>query len=897
MISVNLPSSGFATLGIFRSTNGGNTFTQISQGNGSQTGLPGGKAFDLASDSSNPSTLYTALRYAEIVGGVSGIYKSTNTGATWAKVSNAAMDALHRRRPRKCRNQRGQQRPGLRWDHRRCRRPGRPLPFRQRRRQLDGDGRSLDPPRPAGIDPLLDPGGSRRCRHRLPGRRPPGPAPVRHRRNGLDRQPGPLRRFPAARPAVRASNPQQAAPPRRRRHGTVRPPHADSREMAFDATSGSSRSTTAASYRRTNPGDNTGDWFSIIGDIQVTEFHDIAYDTLSERISAGPRTPASSQQNHPRRQNLDQTHRRATAETWPYRSIRATLVIDSLFELPEPGELPTAHLRREQLLQSEERISPSTTKARSSDGGDCTVQFVTPVESTRSTRSGWYRRRQLTLESLDQGNNVREVLPRLRLVGVNQPDAVAYGGRRDGSGQPRRPLHRRLHSKSTSGPPPANSRGVRSIFPGWEVSSATSCSTRTMDGGLRRRLEPGVPVPANAGVAWTDVTGNLCVDGPARMPRVAPPDRGRRWGGSSGRRQRHIQIQHRRPWARWDVVGTGFPRPRFRTRLRSRGRQCSWPAPSAEGPFSCPSRRSCAGTAQSPPPEVCDTSGNVGCAAGQNCNATCSACEVVPVCGDGAITPPEICDTSGNVGCAAGQTCNATCSACEAAPICGDGAITPPEVCDTSGNIGCAAGQSCNATCSACEAAPICGDGVITAPEVCDTNGNVGCAVGQSCNAACSTCEAVPVCGDGAITPPEICDTNGNVGCAAGQNCDATCSACTATGPPNDAWQNAIPLTAGTTQGNPGRRHERRQLERGRRRPARRLVLVRSDRTRHGPPEHLRDERHGRRGRWSGYGPLRPLRGPGHTGQPARRERRLRRWRVHGKGRGAGARPGPSRSR
>ena len=40
--------------------------------------------------------LYTAIRDASgcTVGGVNGVYKSTDTGATWTKVSDATMDAL-----------------------------------------------------------------------------------------------------------------------------------------------------------------------------------------------------------------------------------------------------------------------------------------------------------------------------------------------------------------------------------------------------------------------------------------------------------------------------------------------------------------------------------------------------------------------------------------------------------------------------------------------------------------------------------------------------------------------------------------------------------------------------------------------------------------------------------
>ena len=39
-------------------------------------------------------------------------------------------------------------------------------------------------------------------------------------------------------------------------------------------------------YRRTNPA-GTGDWFSINGDLAVTEIHDVAYDSFLDRILGG----------------------------------------------------------------------------------------------------------------------------------------------------------------------------------------------------------------------------------------------------------------------------------------------------------------------------------------------------------------------------------------------------------------------------------------------------------------------------------------------------------------------------------------------------------------------------------------------------------------------------------
>src|SRR5215510_14935879 len=64
-------------------------------------------------------------------------------------------------------------------------------------------------------------------------------------------------------------------------------PHADSRDLVLDANGDLINVNDGGIYRRTSPRDNTGDWFSINGDIQTTEFHDVAYDTISNTIIIG----------------------------------------------------------------------------------------------------------------------------------------------------------------------------------------------------------------------------------------------------------------------------------------------------------------------------------------------------------------------------------------------------------------------------------------------------------------------------------------------------------------------------------------------------------------------------------------------------------------------------------
>ena len=83
----NADSNNCSDLGILRSTNTGTSFTHPLAG----------VAFDLASDPSSTSTLYTGLTFADVCSGntlSNGIYRSANTGSSWTRISNATIEAL-----------------------------------------------------------------------------------------------------------------------------------------------------------------------------------------------------------------------------------------------------------------------------------------------------------------------------------------------------------------------------------------------------------------------------------------------------------------------------------------------------------------------------------------------------------------------------------------------------------------------------------------------------------------------------------------------------------------------------------------------------------------------------------------------------------------------------------
>jgi len=73
-------------------------------------------------------------------------------------------------------------------------------------------------------------------------------------------------------------------------------PHADSRDMDFDAAGNLLETNDGGIYRRTSPADNTGDWFSMNGNIQVAEFHSAAWDRNSNIITGGTQDTGTPEQ-------------------------------------------------------------------------------------------------------------------------------------------------------------------------------------------------------------------------------------------------------------------------------------------------------------------------------------------------------------------------------------------------------------------------------------------------------------------------------------------------------------------------------------------------------------------------------------------------------------------------
>ncbi len=512
----------FGNIGIWRSTNGGTTFTQIAVGNGSATGLPGGITFDLAGDAANPARLFTSVLFANSLGGLNGFYRSVNTGANWTKVSNATIDALLisgttnnvefvvRGNNVYAAVVNSGRLAGL---------------FRS------GDGgttwTAMDRPRTGpnnvGIHPgaqgsvhlsmAADPvsntvlyiGGDRQPFRAEEGLGPPQfPNSI-----GAQNFSGRLFRCDAS-----LASGSQCTPLTHVGTASNSSPHADSREMTFDAAGDLIETDDGGVYRRTSPGNAAGNWFSIVGNLQVSEQHDASYDTLADVVFVGT-------------QDNDDPHQNSKdSPDW-------TVLLsgdggDTAVDNQTMGPSLSIRYDSAQGLQGFVRtfwdasnnfvgfVFPNLAPL---DGGPpCSGQFVTPVEinALQPTRL-IFGCANGTYETFDQGDTIR----RISTVVINGTgiDPVSYGGLGNadllvvGAGDRvfiRNAAHPAPLTQVLSYPGTGTGRTVRDIVLDPDNAGAIFLTNQTQ-----------VFKSLNGGTTWTDVSGNIQSFAPIALRAIA----------------------------------------------------------------------------------------------------------------------------------------------------------------------------------------------------------------------------------------------------------------------------------------------------------------------------------------------------------------------------------------
>lgn len=498
------PNNYCNLIGVFRSTDGGRSFTQVA------AGLPAGRTTELAEDPSSTTTLYAAVTYADVCAhSTNGVFKSTDTGATWTRISDGAIETLLTNDAQNVKIAVGAKDnvyvgivrdgdlAGL---------------FRS------GDGGrtwlAMDLPTtvedgtPAGLgafDDLLfsivaDPVDANLVY--VGGTAQPGPFPNSIGAGGYV---GRLFRGDASRPSgqqwVHLTSSNVVGPPG---GGTASnsAPHADSRRMVFDAAGDLLEADDGGVYRRTSPRTNGGDWSSVNGDLQVAELHSVAYDELSGVVIGGAQDNGVSQQTGSGKMSWrlraggDGGDVAVAVDAARGRSVRyfSSQELDG-FER-EFYDATNAYLGREQ---------PTLTV--SNGGAPLKPLFLTPFAVNRFDADRLVIVASNSIyESLDGGYTLVEIGPGQGLDG-KLTDAIAYGGRRNGVDAPDVLYVGRDHSvvvrTSASAMPTASA-----AYPGSGL--VRDLAIDPDDWMHAFALEDGhLFETTDAGTGWRETTGNL----------------------------------------------------------------------------------------------------------------------------------------------------------------------------------------------------------------------------------------------------------------------------------------------------------------------------------------------------------------------------------------------------
>lgn len=516
----------YGNIGIFRSTDGGASFTQISQGNGAATGLPGGVTNDLVGDPNDSARLFTSVLFANGVGGVNGVYRSDDAGATWTRVSSPAMEGLLisgvTNNVEFAVGRHGNVYAAIA-------NSGRLAGFFR-----SGDGgdswTAMDLPTTVeggGEVFGVHPGGQASIHMSIAA----DPTDPNIAYVGGDRQPcfverggsggcfpnslgaltysGRLFRGDASQPSgsqwvhLTNSNDRGAAG-----GGTASnsSPHADSREMTFDAAGDLIETDDGGVYRRTSPRSDTGDWFSINGDLGVTEIHNGAYDNFSSVHFSGNQDNGTTYQVSP---------------DFPLWALLLSgdggdVQID---DSAGPGGISIRYSSA-QGLQAFNRtfwdaannfVGFTFPALQVVSGAPLQPQFTTPVqlnavEPERLLIAGG----NSLYESLDQGDTISEIGPGVEAVGIGR-QPLAYG-------HPDNPdvvYSGNVDSIAVRTGAPGTSMALRPSFPGTGTGLTIRGIAIAPEDPESAYVANGndVYVTTDAGVTWSSVTGDLASTG------------------------------------------------------------------------------------------------------------------------------------------------------------------------------------------------------------------------------------------------------------------------------------------------------------------------------------------------------------------------------------------------
>lgn len=296
VISVSRASSP-TKVGIWRSTNTGASWSQVSSAVGSN--LPAGPAADLAGRHDRPNLLFSVV-------GNRGVFRSVDTGATWLKVSTTVMDSriIGALNAKVALGFGDSVFVAIVGNFGQLSGVFHSLDLGASWKEMDlpstieggihpgrGGGTNLSLVADPAVPSLVYIGGDRQ-----PSGYDPFPDP---NSIGATDYTGRLFRGDSSRPAGQQWGHLTHSRVLGAEGGGTEnssAPHADSRDLAFDANGELIEADDGGLFRRTNPGSDSGDWFSMNGDLQITEFHSVAWDRNAGIAMGGAQDTGTTQQ-------------------------------------------------------------------------------------------------------------------------------------------------------------------------------------------------------------------------------------------------------------------------------------------------------------------------------------------------------------------------------------------------------------------------------------------------------------------------------------------------------------------------------------------------------------------------------------------------------------------------
>src|SRR5581483_842562 len=286
-------------------------------------------------------------------------------------------------------------------------------------------------------------------------------------------------------------------------------PHADSRNMVIAANGVLIEVDDGGIYRRTSPQTNTGDWFSMNGDIQTTEFHSIAWDANSHLVFVGAQdtgTPGQRLRSDVRWQSVTTGDGGAVAVD-DTSSLGLSTRYSSFQFL---GSFRREVYNAANVLQS--RVFPSL--IIQGGGNPLLPQFYTPIKlNTVSPTRIIIGAANSVYESLNQGDTITEI-GRGIIVNDTGPDIIAYGGAGNadmlyvGSGA-------QVFIRAAASPAALTPAAA---YPGGFV---VGIAVNPNDPKTAYVIDPNrVFRTTDSGAAWTNITGNLQTLAPGSLRSI-----------------------------------------------------------------------------------------------------------------------------------------------------------------------------------------------------------------------------------------------------------------------------------------------------------------------------------------------------------------------------------------